>query len=85
MKIKQMNQKEIAKLNKILGDCDIITFDPKKIKRRIEKAYQMRTKAHDLMLESDILLDEIIKELYGDSQAKDLGQDTKGRRLGKKV
>jgi hypothetical protein len=50
----------------MLGDCKVISFDPKQIKRKIEKSYGMRTKAHDLMLQADILLDEVLTALYGE-------------------
>lgn len=65
-KIKELTQKEISKLNKMLGECEIISFDPKKIQKKVELAYELRTDAHVLMLESDVLLDEVLKEIYGD-------------------
>lgn len=64
-KIKELNQKEIAKLNKMLGECDIITFNEKKVTKQIQRSYKMREQAHDLILKADILLDEVLKELYG--------------------
>ena len=67
-KIKELSEKEIVKLTKMLGECQIISFDPKKMSKRIKKSYELRTKAHELMLEADVLLDGIIKDLYGDTR-----------------
>jgi Spy/CpxP family protein refolding chaperone len=66
-KIKELSEKEMSKLNKMLGECQIISFDPKKMSKRIKKSYELRTKAHELMLKADVLLDGILKDLYGNN------------------
>ena len=86
-KIKQLNSKEREDLYNAIKDADIISFDADAIKEKIELAYALRWSAHESLLESDLLLDEVLKELYGDKTPKKrtMGKNTKGRRLGKKV
>lgn len=67
-KIKNLSEKEMSKLTKMLGECQIISFDPKEMTKRLEKCYDLRGKAHGLLLEADILLDGIIKDLYGEQR-----------------
>ena len=59
------NKKKLSKLGKILENCNIITFDPKDIRKRIVTAYKIRKQAHELLLRADITIDNIINELSG--------------------
>ena len=87
MKKMKLKDKEVREMIEKLGDCEVITFDPKEIKEKIETAYDMRNYAHDLMLQADILLDEVLKELSGiksnDKQTKS-NKATKGRKTNKR-
>lgn len=97
MKPMKLKDKEVLEMFKKLGDFEIIAFDPKEIAEKIETAYDMRTYAHDLLLEVDILLDEVLTELSGIKDDKSrksktitksgegVAKNTKGRGLGKKV
>jgi len=44
---------------------------------KIEFAYQKRDSAHELLLQSDVLLDEVLRELSG---IKNNDKTTKGRK-----
>jgi hypothetical protein len=88
----KLKDKEVQDLFKKLGDCDVIAFDPKEIQEKIQTSYDMRTYAHDLLLQADILLDEVLKELSGiktnanrskDSKTKGVGKSVKNKRLGR--
>ena len=100
-KIKDLTPQEQNKLNKILGECSIISFDPKKVLAKLNKAYNIRAKAHGLLLEADIMLDELYKDLTGETakedehnkeltkilgnETKSMGKSVKNRKLGRKV
>jgi len=79
-KIKELTPEDIVELDKILKKCQIITFDPKEISDAIKDAYGMREYAHDLLLQADLLLDEVLQELSG---IKTNGKTTKGRKTTK--
>jgi len=55
------------KLNKLLlaSDTNVITFCAGDVKKRVEKIYKKRQKAHDVLLEVDKELDTLLKELSG--------------------
>lgn len=74
-KIKQLSKEELDSLNKAILNCEIITFDKEDIERRINEAYAFKTKGHELLLQADILLDEVLKELYG----KTKNRQTRGK------
>ena len=78
----KLKDKEVQDMFKKLGDCDVIAFNPKEIMEKIEFAYQKRDSAHELLLQADVLLDEVLRELSGiknnDKQA------TKGRKTNKR-
>lgn len=75
----KLKDKEIADLYKKLGDLDVITFDPKEVECKIADAYVMREEAHRLLLQSDILLDEVLKQIYGETKnRKTRGKVNKG-------
>jgi hypothetical protein len=61
----KLKDKEVLEMFKKLGDCEVIAFDTKEIAENIKDAYDMRTYAHDLLVQADILLDEVLKELSG--------------------
>jgi hypothetical protein len=95
-KIKELTPKEKEKVNKILGDCQIIAFDIEEINEKIVLAYNLRQAAHETLLESDKLLDEVLKELRGiennktNSKTKNaklknrgVGKNPKDRKLGR--
>ena len=73
----KLKDKEVQDMFKKLGDCDVIAFDPKEIMEKIEFAYQKRDSAHELLLQSDVLLDEVLRELSG---IKNNDKTTKGRK-----
>ena len=86
----KLKDKEVQDLFKKLGECDVIAFDPKEIQEKIQTSYDMRTYAHDLLLQADILLDEVLKELSGiktnaNPKTKGVGKSVKNKKLGKKV
>jgi hypothetical protein len=84
----KLKDKEVQDLFKKLGDCEVIAFDPKEIQEKIKASYDMRTYAHDLLLQADILLDEVLKELSGikknkENKNNDKSKVTKGRKANK--
>jgi hypothetical protein len=95
----KLKDKEVQDLFKKLGECDVIAFDPKEIQEKIQTSYDMRTYAHDLLLQADILLDEVLKELSGikktnnanhktknaNPKTRGVGKSVKNKKLGKKV
>lgn len=64
-KIKELTPKEREKLSKMMGECEIITFNKADISKRIARALKKSTKAHADLLKADEELLLIIKELYG--------------------
>jgi hypothetical protein len=53
-------------LDKLVDSAEIVVLDKDNIIERIRQANELRIKAHSMLLESDILLDTIQKELlYG--------------------
>jgi len=64
-KIKELTPKEIKKLNKMMDECEIITFNKADISKRIGKVLKKSTKAHADLLKADEELLLIIGELYG--------------------
>jgi len=86
-KIKDLTPEEAKKMSDIISKCNIVTFDEKEINEKIIAAYDMRVYAYDLLLEADLLIDEVLKELTGkkDEPRKGLAKNTKAKRLGKKV
>jgi hypothetical protein len=66
-KLKELTPKQKKLLDKFIDKAEIVIFDKEDIVKRIRKANELRTKAHDMMLEADTLLDTIQKELiYGE-------------------
>ena len=63
MKLKDKKSQELLQK---LGECEVITFDKKKIWGKILKSYKMKEQAHALLLQADVLLDEVLNELYGE-------------------
>ena len=93
-KIKDLTKDEREEMNKIIDNCQIIAFDNKEIDEKILLAYNLRQAAHETLLESDKILDEVLKELRGiktnanrskDSKTKGVGKSVKNKKLGKKV
>ena len=88
-KIKDLTKDERKEIDKILGDCQIIAFDNEEVNEKIVLAYNLRQAAHETLLESDKLLDEVLKELRGiknvKPKTKKVGKDTKGKRLGSQI
>ena len=86
----KLKDKEVQDMFKKLGDCDVIAFDPKEIMEKIEFAYQKRDSAHELLLQADVLLDEVLRELSGikttknvKPKTKSVGKHPKARKLGR--
>ena len=75
----KLKDKEVQDLFKKLGECDVIAFDPKEIQEKIQTSYDMRTYAHDLLLQADILLDEVLKELSGIKKNKENKKNDKAK------
>ena len=86
-KIRELTKEEIEQLNKMLGDCKIISFDEKEISEKRNLAVNLRMAAHETLLEADLLDDEIIKTLMGinnvKSKTKSVGKHPKARKLGR--
>ena len=80
----KLNSPEVKKMFDKLGDLDVITFDPKKIQKRIIKAYDLRYKAHGMLLEADCLLDTILKELTKSTKSNGEIKISKGGATNKK-
>lgn len=85
----KLKDKEVQDMFKKLGDCDVIAFDPKEITEKISLAYNLRSAAHETLLEADKILDEVLKELSGikdeNTKTKGMGKGAKNKKLGKKV
>lgn len=62
-KIRELTPQEMQKLNKVLEECNIITFDENKIKGKILKANQLKDKAHIMLDQSEKLIAEVLKEI----------------------
>ena len=87
-KIKDLTKSERKEIDKILEDCQIIAFDGKEINEKVVLAYNLRQAAHETLLESDKLLDEVLKELRGikinaKPKTKSVGKRVKDRKLGR--
>jgi hypothetical protein len=78
-RIKDLTPEEGLEIKKILENCQIIAFDIKEINEKITLAYNLRQAAHETLLESDKLLDEVLKELRGIKT----NEKTNGKRNGK--
>jgi len=65
-KLTELTPKQKKILDKFIDKAEIVIFNKEDIVKRIRRANELRTKAHDMMLEADTLLDTIQKELlYG--------------------
>lgn len=69
-KTRKLSKEEVLDFGSLIDKCEFILIDKKEIKEKLAESYSKREHAHLLMLQSDILLDEIIKELYGEETAK---------------
>jgi hypothetical protein len=65
-KFKDMTPKQKKLLDKFIDKAEIVMFGKKDIAKSIRRAHELRDKAHDMLLEADILLDGVIKEMYGE-------------------
>lgn len=74
-KLTKLTPKQRKKLDKFIDKAEIIFFDKGAIFRKINSANNLKSKAHQDMLEADILLAEVIDELYGN----DTGTDKKSK------
>ena len=65
--LKQLTPKQKKLLDKLVDSAEIVVLDKDDIIERIRQANELRIKAHSMLLEADILLDTIQKELlYGE-------------------
>lgn len=68
MKLKTLTPKQRKLLDKFIDTAEIFMFDKKEIAKKIKLSYSKREIAHKLMLDADILLDEVLTELYGETK-----------------
>jgi hypothetical protein len=69
-KLTELTPKQKKLLDKFIDKAEMVMFDKEDIVKRIRRANELRNKAHEMMLEADILLDGIIKEMYGDDKTE---------------
>lgn len=87
----KLKDKKVREMFEKLGDCEVIAFDPKEIAEKISLAYNLRSAAHETLLEADKILDEVLKELSGikdEKKSKTItksgeGSNTKTKGVGK--
>lgn len=71
----KLQDKKLAELYRKLGDLDVMTFDPQKVQKTIMKSYAMKEKAHELLLQADLLLDEVFTKIYGEIKIDKRGKN----------
>jgi hypothetical protein len=60
-----LTKEEKLKLSKIVDKCEFYPFDQKAIEKKIARAYKLRDQAHEMLLQADVLLDEVLTKMYG--------------------